>query len=461
MSTLCYIDNIETDEKRMTRMNKLYPFQQTGCEFLASRKSALLADEMGLGKTPQTIAAINQLRAKKVLILCPASLRINWKRELEKWLSSPRKIFPVFQSNTTIPEDADIVIASYDVLTYGGKYDGNEFKGSTIFDQLITRTFAVLVCDEAHYLKNRDALRTKITLMRNQIASRCVHKWYLTGTPVLNRPSELFPILRSSAPEVIKPFTSYTAYTRYFCGGYFDGLQWWDKGATHCEELHERLTRDFMLRRTKQEVLNELPEKTFQVVSVPQTEETKKLVAEEFKWDEQTYRNPKIGAMEVGDLATHRQLLALRKVNQAISWIQEVLVSEDKVVVFAHHREVIRLLGEGLANYNPVTLTGATSHADRQLAVDDFQTDPVVRVFIGQTQAAGIGLTLTAGSHVVFVEPEWTPGVIHQAVDRCHRIGQKSAVLAQFLVVENSLEEKIMYTVVEKTKTIRKIVEGE
>ena len=447
---------------------ELYNYQRLGAKFLCKNRSALLADEQGTGKTITAIAAINSLRAKKILIVCPASVRNVWLTELRNWLDmSWLKISVISQADFLIPQDSDIVISSYDILTYGGKYDKansgdkdqrGKFTGSLIYDQIVKREWAVGIWDEAHYLKNRDSIRTQITLCRNGLASRCAYKWFLTGTPVLNRPSELYPVLRSCSPATIAPFLSYTGYTEHFCGGYWDGVQWWDKGATNCEELNRRLSADFMLRRTKQEVLSELPEKTFQTISLPQTGDTKKLVAEEFRWDEKSYGRIAL-ALDSGELSSHRQELAIAKVPQAISWIAEVLESEKKIVIFAYHREVIRQLKIGLENYNPVILDGSTGMSARSDAVSDFQTDPMVRVFIGQITAAGVGITLTAASHVVFVEPDWVPGVIHQAVDRCHRIGQKSAVLAQFLVVEGSLEERMMNVLVDKTKIIKTIVE--
>jgi SWI/SNF-related matrix-associated actin-dependent regulator 1 of chromatin subfamily A len=213
-----------------------------------------------------------------------------------------------------------------------------------------------------------------------------------------------------------------------------------------------------MLRRTKQEVLSELPEKTFQTISLPRTPTTEKLVAEEFKWDEKSYGRVALN-LESGELSSHRQELAIAKIPQITAWICEVLQSERKVVIFAYHREVIKQLRSALDNYNPVVIEGSSGMNARNEAVCDFQTDPTVRVFIGQIKAAGVGITLTAASHVIFVEPDWTPGVVHQAVDRCHRIGQKSAVLAQFLVVEGSLEERMMQTLIDKTKIIKTIVE--
>ena len=439
---------------------ELYNYQRLGAEFLCKRKAVLLADEQGLGKCAESIAAINLLRAKKILIVCPASVRNVWLTELKNWLDmSWLKISVISQADFQIPQDSDIVIASYDILTYGGKYDKEKkFTGSLIYDQLVARQWAVGIWDEAHYLKNRDSLRTQITLCRAGLAAHCAYKWFLTGTPVLNRPSELFPILRACSPRTISPFLSYTAFTEHFCGGYWDGVQWWDKGATNCSELNTRLNKGFMLRRTKDEVLKDLPEKTFQTISLPQTGPTKKLVAEEFKWDEKKYARSAIN-LEAGELATHRQELAVAKVPQAVQWICEVLESEKKVVIFAYHREVVRQLKEALADYSPVIVQGGTAERLRDQAVRDFQSDPLVRIFIGQIRAAGVGITLTAASHVIFVEPDWTPGIVHQAVDRCHRIGQKSAVLAQFLVVEGSLEEHMMQTLISKTKTIKTIVE--
>lgn len=424
------------------------PYQETGVRFLVDKKRALLADEMGLGKTIQAIGAINALTAAKtVLVVCPASLKLNWQRELLTWLCQSRTVQIVNGRNCHL-RNSDIIIVNYDLLIY-----------PVIAKQLSERKFDVGIFDESHYLKGRKTKRTKAVLLKGGVASRCSRVWFMTGTPVLNRPVELFPVLRAAAPEVIAPYTTFAQYAYRYCAGWYDqatGIMWAD-GATNVDELNERL-QTFMLRRRKEEVLKDLPEKRFQIVPLSATAKAKKLIAKEMTWG---IRDASYQTMpgDVGDIARHRHELALSKLDDCIEYIKDLMEDTEKLVIFAHHRDVIKKLEKDLAYYNPMSLTGDTPQQARQEAVDEFQYDPLVRIFIGQVQAAGVGITLTAASTVVFVESSWVPGEIHQAVDRCHRIGQKNSVLAQFLVVEDSLEEHMLRTVIDKTRTIKRIVE--
>lgn len=425
---------------------ELRPFQKAGARFLCERKAALLADEQGLGKTPQAIVACNMVKAKKILVICPAVVKLNWKREFEVWSKGAFKI-QVVQGRSDVITDADVVILNYDLLS-----------SMEIFKQLIARHFAVGIFDEAHYMKNREAKRTKAVLLKGAIASHCVYKWFLTGTPVLNRPIELYPILKAAAPEVIEPYDSYDAFAKRYCDGYWDGFQLVAKGASNVEELSLALNSGFMLRRLKKDVLKELPDKQYQMISIAAKDaKTKALVKKEFTFSRGDAR---YGGVDAGgaEIALLRHELALSKVDMCVDHIEDVLVETEKIVVFAYHKDVIEQLAEKLKDYGVAVITGATVMGKRQEAVDDFQNKPAVRVFIGNIQAAGIGITLTAASHVIFVESSWVPGEVDQATDRCHRFGQKNSVLVQFLVIEQSLEEHMIRTIIDKRMTIHRIV---
>lgn len=437
----------------------LYPFQHDGVSFLRGHKIALLADEPGLGKTAQAIMAANFLCAQKVLVVCPAGLKLNWKKEIDMWAFWSWKVQILTTSKDKIDDDAHVVVVNYDLITHGMEYakGTKTILGGKIYDQIMFRRWDVGIFDESHYMKSHVAVRTKAILQRNRIASRCTYKWYLTGTPILNRPIELYPLLKANCPELIAPYDTYEGFANQFCDAWWDGPVLNAKGHSNEADLNKRL-KNFMLRRLKKNVLKDLPAKTYQLVPLAQTDQTKPLVSKELSWGKEIgFSNLSLGGEHI---ATHRKNMALARLNQCIEYIVELLESVDKLVIFAHHVEVIQKLQKGLENYNAMAIHGATTQAMRQNIVNAFQQKPDMRVFIGQLQAAGTGITLTAASTVVFVESSWVPGEIQQAIDRCHRIGQKDAVLAQFLYVEGSIEENILSTAVDKLKTIEQIVDG-
>lgn len=429
---------------------KLYPFQEEGAKFLAERKSALLADEMGLGKTIQAIIACNHLRANRLLIVCPASVKFNWAREISRWSGREYNIDVVCGRYTRIRENADVVIINYDLLLT-----------RAMQEQIKNRIFSVGIFDEAHYLKTPDAQRTQAVLLRGGVASRCVFKWFLTGTPVLNRPVELFPLLKAAAPDIIKPYSNYNAFGKRWCGGHYRqnnfGGEWWDKGATNIEELNERLTKSgFMLRRLKDEVLDELPDKQFQIlpVSTEGVKDTKAL-----KWLKSDARRVDLGGMEPGELARVRHSITQAKLPLIIEHIRTVLEAENKLVVFAYHRDILERLEREFREVGTVLIYGGVTAKQRSESVDRFQRDPNCRLFLGQITAAGQGITLTSARTAVFAEISWTPGEVLQAVDRIHRIGQTHGVLIQFLVYQDTLEEFMLRTIIDKKQTIENIVE--
>lgn len=383
----------------------LYPFQKEGVDWLAKRAKVILGDEMGLGKTVQIIGLINRcIGIEKVLVVCPASLKLNWERELGKWLNrnlsievlsgSPKRGYKI---------ESDIVIINYDILT---RWES----------KLLAVDWDFLVFDEAHYLKNAKALRSKIALKLK--ANREV---YMSGTPMVNRPSELFNILNK-----IGLFDNRKAFDIKYCDARlvskFGRRIWENKGASNLDELKQKL-KPVMLRRLKKQVLTELPDKIHQIIELTDCKE----VISGVVWYDGLPKHDSV-TPEV------RREAGEAKIKPSIKHIIDVLEEKDKLIVFAHHKTVIDGLSEGLEKFKPLTITGATATSKRQSIVDKFQKNPIHRVIICNIQAAGVGLTLTAADTVVFVELDWVPGNLKQAEDRAHRIGQKRNVLIQYLV---------------------------
>lgn len=432
---------------------KLYPFQEIGVEWLKNRECALLADEQGLGKTVQTVVAVEQLKIQRNLVVCPASLKYVWERTINEW--DPDASVQVIQNGkSVIYPDYNWTVLNYDLLL-----------NRDIFMQLLRQIYGVGVFDEAHFLKSADSKRTKLVLLRGGLASRCKRKWFLTGTPILNRPIELYPLLKAAAPEAIAPFTTHIGYAKYFCGGFYDVRGFNDRGATHVEELNQRLVRSgFMLRRLKKDVLQDLPEKTFEIIPVDVS--VKKEF--EFFWQRDSITKTHLGDYFesddpniLGRIAGVRQYIALQKLPHVITHIKELMDVKQKVVVFCHHREVAHKLFEGLHEFCPTLLIGGLDAKQKNTAAQDFQNDPKCRIFIGNIAAAGVGLTLTAADTCVFAELDWVPGNMMQAADRIHRIGQKNACLIQMFVTKDTVEEYMLRRLIEKKDICEKVLDNQ
>ena len=453
------------------------PFQKAGIDYMRTKNNTLLGDDMGLGKTIQAIGIINLDESiKRVLVVCPASLKINWRKELEVWLIRPMTIEIaktqkiVKKETVKIPfPTSDIVIINYDILA--------RFK-----DELRAIKWDLLVCDECHYLRNAGIKRTQQVIGKHPpyhpkewelepIPAK--RKLFLTGTPIVNRPIELWSLISTLDPVY---WNDYEEFCQRYCSAHKGKWGWNVKGAQNLGELQNRLRQTVLLRRTKSEVLTDLPPKLRQIVELTQNGARQAVEDEnaafkrheaaihelrvtvelsktsQFKGDyaEAVGRLREGVGLAFGDLATARKNTAIAKVPYVLEHLDNV---SGKVVIFAHHKEVIRQLKEKLKD-KAVVLSGATSMGQRNKAVEAFQNDPNVQYFIGSIQAAGVGLTLTASSHVVFAELDWVPGNVCQAEDRCHRIGQQDSVLVQHLVFNESIDAKMAKTIVNKQTII-------
>jgi len=375
------------------------------------RTAWLLADEPGLGKTATALAWLKATDALSALVVCPASLRLNWRREAEQWW------------------DGWEPYLGWDVISYEGLVARSAARGLGAWD--------AVVFDESHYLKNPSATRTRAAF---QVQS--ARRLFLTGTPVVNRPMDLWPTLHALGLA-----GSRVDYGRRFCDGrlrrvYAKGgarTVWDFSGASDLEGLAALLS-PVMIRRTKAEVLTELPPKTRQVVEISAGNARKATPAgldgelETWeKWSGEQAFAPMPPAL-LAELAKIRLEDGLAKMPAVVSYIKDVILEEEeKVVVFAWHREVLEALARELPG--TVLLYGGMTDAAKDTAVREFQ-EGKARVFCGQIQAAGTGLTLTAARTVAFAELDWVPGNITQAEDRCHRLGQRDAVRVIHLVAE-------------------------
>ena len=439
------------------------PFQKSGIHYCLDKTHVLLADEMGLGKTIQALGVINSdvKKFKHVLVVAPASLLKNWAIEAKKWLvDKDRRTIYTIKGRQFAPQiekrpgdtkefGPSLRLVSYDSLA--GHSD----------DTLLTHTYDLVIFDECHYLKNSGAQRTKLAL---SIKSR--KNLFLSGTPLLNRPIELYPVLKHIGVSVAQ---NWKHFVEKYCDAYHDGYGYRVDGASNLPELQEKLRSSCMVRRLKKNVLTELPEKRTQVlIWEPSTKEEKeaikaeaqlvKKIREEMDKGKKSRKGdePKLSRERVRvlfeEIAQARKNTAIAKAPRVSEMCREMLQegSISKLVVFGHHQEVIDTIKGALQGFGAVKFDGRDSATQKQLAVETFQTDPNCRVFVGSLRAAGVGLTLTEASTVVFAEQDWSPGVMQQAEDRLHRVGQKNSVLSILPLLEGSLDSLMQEKLSEK-----------
>lgn len=411
----------------------LRPYQKAGVAYLLAAKRSIQADDMGLGKTAQALAALEADDAFPALVVAPASLVLNWRSEASKWL--PHRAVQVIRSRKDgIDLDANIVVITYDLA-------------KSVAPTLTARGFKAVIADEAHYLKNS---KSKRTVALSEVV-RCIPRAHLlTGTPITNRPADLIAPL-DMLGHLNGEFGGWFKFASRYCQAYCGDYGWDVSGAAHLEELNERLRSVCLVRRTKSQVLAELPPKqrTLQPVELANRGEYNAYEREFVRWlDENSgvldRNHMDVSAASLTRLNQLKQLAGLGKVPAAQEAIENTLETGRKVVVFAHHRAVLDALQSNLAAGSFVRIDGATNLDARQEAVERFQGNDDCRVFLASTKAAGVGLTLTAASDVLIVEQEWVPADLDQAEDRCHRIGQTQCVNAVHLIAEDTVDEKLL-----------------
>lgn len=435
----------------------LYPYQELCVAFMetAESKGILIADAMGLGKTIETLAWISlHPELSPTVIVTPASVKLNWYREIEKWLPNA-KTQVIKNSNDTFKEDQDFYIINYDLIWRMEK-------------KMLALDYNTLVLDEVTYIKESKSKRTKMAKKLGKTAKKVIG---LSGTPILNRPIEFFNFLNMTDAKLFSNLISFG--TRY-CGGkqinipskWGRRMIWNFSGATNLTELGT-LLKPFTIRRLKSQVLTELPDKRreFLYLDLPKKFKTAYLANEKkLIWElSDISTGASLQSTDILSLLGRlRHIIGQAKADIAKEYIQQFVNSGDKLLVFGHHHDVLDSLETYLQKerISYVRADGTTSAENRDKAITKFQTDDNCLVFLATT-AMGMGVTLTAASNSLFVERQWSPSMEEQMEDRVHRIGQKRGVIIWYMQIEDTIDERMSKVVEKKRGIITEILDGE
>jgi SNF2 family DNA or RNA helicase len=430
----------------------LYPHQVEGVAFLMGRRRAILADDMGLGKTRQAVVAATHLEPEgPYLVVCPASVKQNWAREIEMVEPDAETAVVGPQPPPAITWDGWVVI-NYDIL-------------EKHFEIIASRPWNAIVFDEAHYLKNHKSKRSRLC---RSLVDGCEGQpvvFSLTGTPLTNRPRDLFPLLQLCGHPMGRSFLS---FAKRYCAAEHNGFGWVTDGASNLEELTIEL-HGIMLRRRKDDVLDLPPKtRTWLNVEVPEgtaRRETAEVLA--VLMESQSSADSSSGGLTgqdrtrlIAKLTRVRRKLATAKARRTIEYVQNALDQDEKVLVFSCYDAPINRIYKKFAD-NAVVLTGKTPTPKRQALVDRFQNDPDTRVFVANILAGGVGLNLTAARQVVFNDLDWVPANHWQAEDRAYRIGQTGTVQVSYMVAESTVDEFVRTVLETKAALASAVVDGE
>jgi len=436
---------------------KLMNFQKEGLDFLIkSSGNALLADEMGLGKTVQTLSYIStEKQAFPVLVVAPLVTLNNWQREIEKFLKKKSRNGRIVEkdspSSTIIRtgksenlEKFDFYIINYELL----------YKRQKDLAKLNIKT---IVCDEVHNLRSKTTQKYK-AVKKLALNSSVSYRIGLSGTPIYNRGSEIWPIV-----DILKPglLGSFKEFCEYFC--YVN-----EKGKAIVLEnkrasLRNELQKHVMLRRKKSDVLKELKDKVrYKEVIDSDTdyylEELDKIwkkLEEEQKDAESEFDK---SASYHRAIQSERQAAGIAKLPHVINFVKNIMEIEESVVVFCHHKVIHKLLNENLQEFSPVSIIGGQSDKLRQDQIDKFQSGQS-KLMIAGLRAGNVGINLSRARYVIFAELDWSPAIHRQAEDRLHRIGQKNTVFAYYLMGKGTLDDHVASVLVDKSYEIDSIMD--
>jgi len=417
---------------------ELLPFQTQAkwdmMKIIQSRRGVYNAYEMGLGKTIQSLSVCDELNYSHILIICPAVVRLVWRNEIEKFIPHKKDRFE---------------IVSYEMATKNA-------------EDLSNQHFDCLILDEAHKVKNHKTLRSQAIFQH--LWPKIPYKICLSGTPFTQSVLDCWTLFSRLAPEHFEDYwkfaNTYTKVKRTPWGPKFEGVK-------NAEQLKKIIRSTFFIRETLETVGHELPDKTWQKIILPESlavkmtaeqekahkEYIKKVIAS-FKSDHPTRRPvPPVSS------STWRKEQGIKKLPAILEFSQNLLDQGIPTVLMCYHREFANKLKKGLKKFNPVVITGDTNEKDRSQAVRAFQ-EGGTNCFIGNIQAAGIGITLTRSSTMLFGEYSWIPSDIQQSVARILRIGQKNHVNIYYFVVENSIDEEMIEAVIERSKDFKSVLGG-
>ena len=437
------VENVVIDYEKYSHRPPL-EHQKEAIQKLVENKKFILADDMGLGKTTSTIIAALETGAKKMLIICPASLKINWQREIENYSNRTTSIIEGKKW-----DDADFVIINYDIIK---NFHDDKKKTESI---IVKSKFDLVIIDEAHYVQNSQAQRTKLI---NDIGRKVERIWLLTGTPITSRPINYFNLLSLIDSPVAQ---NWMAYVKRYCNGFqFQAGRrkiWNVSGASNLEELRDR-TSPLVLRRLKENVLD-LPEKIITPVYLRlKSNEYEELMGEYYDWYDKNGESDSL-TLQFTKLTKVRQVIAEEKTKATIELCENIIEQGKKVIVFTNFTKSLEMILQHFGK-NAVRLDGQMSQKERQLSVDRFQNEEDVTIFVGNIKAAGVGITLTAAEAVVMNDLSFLPSDHSQAEDRSYRYGQKNNVLVYYPIFDNTVEG-IIYDILKKKKNIFETIMGD
>jgi SWI/SNF-related matrix-associated actin-dependent regulator 1 of chromatin subfamily A len=440
---------------------KLYQHQEEGIKFLLSRKGCILADDMGLGKSIQSIVAALESGVKKILIVCPSATKINWEREIN-----------VFCDETVIIDgkkwnDAKFTIINFDILKNFHTLTKSRKVGDPepiLNRDLANAGFDLCIIDEAHYLKNNESIRGKI-MVELCVKHKIDRVWLLTGTPVANRPMDFFNLLKIIKSPIAE---NWKHYALRYCDGrkFFRTLKngqkkqiWLTDGASNLEELSNK-TKNTILRRLKTEVLD-MPDKV--ITPMYHILDKKGWKEYEMLWDEYIAAKKLQGKKvreeqkDLVELILLRKFISLQAIPYTIEMVENAIEMGRKVIVFTSFTEELEIIanhfGKAAVKHNgPMTTTM------KQKSVDTFQNNEKIKVFVGNIKSAGVGITLTEGTVVVFNSFDWVTGNNEQAEDRAYRIGQKNDVNVYYQLFDNTISTRMWETLKQKQEIINTIL---
>jgi SWI/SNF-related matrix-associated actin-dependent regulator 1 of chromatin subfamily A len=420
--------------------------QKEAIQKLVENKKFILADDMGLGKTTSTIIAGLETGAKKILIICPATLKINWKREIENY--SDRSIF--ISEGKQFSTEHDFVIVNYDIMK---NFHDPKKKDESL---ILMSKFDLVIIDEAHYIKNAQAQRTKLI---NDITKSVDRLWLLTGTPMTSRPIDYFNLLSLIDSPVAK---NWMAYVIRYCAGFQFKVGprkiWNVQGASNLEELRDR-TAGLTLRRLKENVLD-LPDKIITPVYLRlKSKVYEEVMGDYYNWYEKNPEESKSLTVQFTKLTKVRQIIADEKISQTIEIAENIIEQDKKVIIFCNFTDSLNKITEHFGKA-AVKLDGSMSKHERQFSVDQFQENDKVKVFVGNIKAAGVGITLTSAEAVIFNDLSFLPSDHAQSEDRAYRYGQKNNVLVYYPIFENTIEG-IIYDILHNKKQVIATVMGD
>lgn len=451
---------------------ELAPFQIAGVDYARDRKNTLFGDVPGLGKTPEAICYANEIQAQRILCIVPANIRLQWVKNIRRWTTMrwPYIVYAILHGRHGVHPTANWTVVSYDLA-----------RTEAIGRALAKGTYDLLICDELHYCKEIEALRTRAIFgggedrLFEALASRCERIVGLTGTPLPNRPREAYVAARGLCFDAID-FMSEDNFRERFNpsmkrqGEREDGTlySYIDERTGRHGELQSRLRSNFMVRREKygpngvgyQLGMVNMPQ--FEIVHVEETGAVKAALKAEslLDIDPENLEGADIAVM--GEVSTVRRLMGLAIAPLAVDYINMLIDGgEDKLLVFAWHKQVLDILEDKLGKHGFLRIDGGTSQNQKQARVERFKNDRSIKIMGGNMQAMGTGtdeLQLVC-NHAVFAEADWVPGNNQQAVDRLDRGGQLFQVQADFLVARNSFSEKVLASALRKNATTHKALD--